>query len=170
MERRDIRSTASRPLLVWLWVWKVILQPSSLSSVMAIGDELFHISPVEAKNALQWECTKEIVSATLISVMKLLLGGDFFYWIFSLFTFQMLSPFPVSPIRETHYPILLPPASMRVYLHLPTHSHLPTLDSPTLGHLSSLHRTKDLSSHWCMTRPSSATCAAGAMCTPWLMA
>jgi hypothetical protein len=52
----------------------------------------------------------------------------------------------------------------------PTHSHLPALDySPTLGHLSNLHRTKDLSSHWCMTRPSSATYAAGAICTPLLM-
>jgi hypothetical protein len=39
-----------------------------------------------------------------------------------------------------------------------------------MGHLSSLHRTKDLSSHWCLTRSSSATYAAGAMCTPWLMA
>ena len=47
---------------------------------------------------------------------------------------------------ETPYPLLYPPppASMRVYLHLPTHSHLPALDSPTLGHLLSLHRTKDL--------------------------
>ena len=59
----------------------------------------------------------------------------------------MLSPFSVHPLRETPYPILPPPASMRVFLHPPTHSHLPTLNSPTLGHLSSLHRTKDLSSH-----------------------
>jgi hypothetical protein len=29
-----------------------------------------------------------------------------------------------------------------------THSHLPILNFPTLGYLSSLHRTKDLSSHW----------------------
>jgi hypothetical protein len=49
----------------------------------------------------------------------------------------------------------------------PTHSHLTALDSPTLGLLLSLHRTKDLSSHWCLTRPSSA---AGAMCIPLLMA
>jgi hypothetical protein len=59
---------------------------------------------------------------------------------------------------------------MRLIFHPPNHSHLPTLHSPTLGHLSSLHRTKDLSFHWCMTRPSSATYAAGAMCTPLLMA
>ena len=35
----------------------------------------------------------------------------------------MLSPFPVSP-PETGYPIPLPPASMRVLPHLPTHSLL----------------------------------------------
>jgi hypothetical protein len=46
---------------------------------------------------------------------------------------------------------------MSVFLRPPPHSHLPALNYPTLGHLSSLHRTKDLSSHWCMTRPSSAT-------------
>ena len=57
----------------------------------------------------------------------------------------MLSPFPVFPLPET--PILPPPASLRVFLHLLTHSHLPTLNSSTLGHLSNLHRTKDLSSH-----------------------
>jgi hypothetical protein len=37
----------------------------------------------------------------------------------------------------------------------------------------SLHKTKNLSSHWCLTRPSSATYAAGAMgpsvCTLWLV-
>jgi hypothetical protein len=47
---------------------------------------------------------------------------------------------------------------MRVFLNPPTHSYLPTLSFPTLEHLSSLHRTKDLSSHWSMTKPSSATC------------
>ena len=47
------------------------------------------------------------------------------------------------PLRETPYPILPPPASMMVFLHSPNHSHLPTLNSPTLR----LHRTKDISSH-----------------------
>jgi hypothetical protein len=69
----------------------------------------------------------------------------FFYWILSLFTFQTLSWFPSLP--ETSHHILPAPASRRVFFHPPTHSHLPALDSPTLGHLSSLHRTKDLSSH-----------------------
>ena len=44
----------------------------------------------------------------------------------------MLSPFLVSP-PETPYPILPPPVSMRVFLHPPTNSHLPTLNSPILG-------------------------------------
>jgi hypothetical protein len=59
---------------------------------------------------------------------------------------------------------------MRVFLHPPTHTHLSALHFTTLGHLSSLHRTKDLFSHQCLTRPSSATYAAGAMCIPLLMA
>jgi hypothetical protein len=60
-------------------------------------------------------------------------------WMFSLFTFQMLSPFLVPP-PEAPYLILLPPCSMRVLLHPPT------LDSSTLGHLANLQRTRDLSS------------------------
>ena len=34
---------------------------------------------------------------------------------------------------------------MRVFLHSPTHSHLPALDSHTLGYITSLQRTKGLS-------------------------
>lgn len=66
----------------------------------------------------------------------------------NLFTFQVLSTYQVSlpPGNTLSHPA--PPASMRVFLHLPTHSHLPALDSPILGHLSSLPRTKNLSSHW----------------------
>ena len=45
-------------------------------------------------------------------------------------------------------------------------SCLLVLNSPTLGHLSNLPRTKDLSSHWCLPRPSSATYSARPMCTP----
>jgi hypothetical protein len=54
----------------------------------------------------------------------------------------------------------------------PAHSHFSILAFPYTW-ASSLHRTKGLSSHWCPTRPSSATYAAGAMgpsmCTLWLM-
>jgi hypothetical protein len=64
----------------------------------------------------------------------------------------------------------LPPGFVRVFLHPSTHSHLLALSSPILGHLLSLHRTKDLSFHWCMARPSSTTYATGVMCTPFLMA
>ena len=56
--------------------------------------------------------------------------GFLFYWIFYLFTFQMLSPFLISP-PETPYPISPIPASIRVCPQLSTHSYLPTL---TLGH------------------------------------
>jgi hypothetical protein len=49
-----------------------------------------------------------------------------FYWIFHLFTFQMLPPFLISP-PEPPYPILPPLASMRVLAHPPTHCHLSTL-------------------------------------------
>ena len=53
----------------------------------------------------------------------------------SLFTFQMLSPFPVSP-PEPLYSIPLPPASMRVLPYPPSHSCLCTLAFPYTGALS----------------------------------
>jgi hypothetical protein len=53
----------------------------------------------------------------------------------------------VFPLPELLYVISLPFASMRVSLHPFTHSLLPTLNYPTLGHLLILHRTKDLSSN-----------------------
>jgi hypothetical protein len=66
-----------------------------------------------------------------------------FYWIFSLFTFQVLSSFHVSP-PQTPYPIPPPPASMRVH----THSHLPAPAFPYTGASNTL-RPKGHSSHWC---------------------
>jgi hypothetical protein len=56
----------------------------------------------------------------------------FFYWIFSLFTFQMLSSYMVSPL-ETSYPIPLSPDSIRVLSHTPIHSSLPALAFPHTG-------------------------------------
>jgi hypothetical protein len=83
----------------------------------------------------------------------------------------MLSPFQVST-PETLYPIPSPPASRRVRFYLPTNPCLPTLAFPYTG-ASNPHRTKGCSIHWCPTRPSSATCAVGAMgpsmCTLWLV-
>ena len=73
----------------------------------------------------------------------------------------MLYPFPVSPL-ETPYPILCLPASMSDFPDPCTHSHLPALAFPYIEALS-LHRTKGFSSHWCLTRPFSATYMAGAM-------
>ena len=54
----------------------------------------------------------------------------------------MLSPFLVSTLQTT-YPISLSFASMRVLLHLPTHSDLTALTCSYAG-TSSLHRTKGL--------------------------
>jgi hypothetical protein len=47
-----------------------------------------------------------------------------FYWLLYLFTFQMLSPFPVS-LPLALYSLLPPPASMRVLPYPPTHPLLP---------------------------------------------
>ena len=118
------------------------------------------------------------ISATFFSVLLFscflvddLIAFLFFFlnWIFYLFTFQMLFPFPISP-SETFYPIPSPPTSMRVY-PLPTQPlPLPHPQFPYIGALS-LHWTKGFSSHRCPTRPSFATYVAGAMhysmCTPY---
>jgi hypothetical protein len=88
-----------------------------------------------------------------------------FYWILSLFTVHVLTPFlgsllPRNTLPHPPFPCFyegVPP---------PTHSYLPALRSLTLGHLLRLHRTKDTPPP-CMTRPSSATYAAGAMCSPF---
>ena len=93
----------------------------------------------------------------------------FFYWIFSLFTFQVLCTFLVpSPTKCLCHPP--PPSSMRVFLYPPNHFHLP----PSISLQWDIYWVfiglrKDLSSHWCLTSPSSATYAAGAMCTPCLI-
>jgi hypothetical protein len=94
----------------------------------------------------------------------------FYYWIFYFSDFKCypFSLFPPPP--EISYLFLPLPASMKVFFYPPT--YLPDLAFPYTG-ASSLHSTKDLSSHWCPTRPSSATYAAEAMgpsmCTPWLV-
>jgi hypothetical protein len=69
----------------------------------------------------------------------------FFIYISNVIPFPCFTP--RSPL--SHPPS---PASMRVFLYLPTHSHIPTLSSSTLGHLWRFHRTKDLSTHRCMAR------------------
>jgi hypothetical protein len=56
-----------------------------------------------------------------------------FYWIFSLFTFQVFSPFQVST-SETLFPNLPPPASTRVFPHSPTPPIFLPWNFPTLEH------------------------------------
>jgi hypothetical protein len=53
------------------------------------------------------------------------------FWIFSLFTLHILSPLPVPLV--TPYTFLPPPASMRVFLHQPTHHCPPCLKFPYTG-------------------------------------
>jgi hypothetical protein len=83
-----------------------------------------------------------------------------FIWLFSLFTFQMLPPFPVPPLKHP-----IPSLSPCFYEGAPppTHPLPPPRPRSPLHWASSLHRSKGLSSHWCPTSPSSATYTAGAM-------
>ena len=87
-----------------------------------------------------------VIYIIVMIMLNFYLREETFYWIFSLFTFQMLSPFSFSPLPETLYTILPPLASLRVFPHLPTNSCLPILTFLYTG-ASSLHRTKGLSSH-----------------------
>jgi hypothetical protein len=94
---------------------------------------------------------------------------SFNFWIFSLFTFQMLSTFPVSYTLETPYPIPSHSVSMRVFPYLPIHSCLPVLAFPYTGSFS-LHRTKGFSAHWWPTRLSCATFVLfGWWFSPWVL-
>jgi hypothetical protein len=87
-----------------------------------------------------------VLSCLVFSFLFFFLFSSLPYsFIFSLFTFQMLSPFTISHL-EMLYPIFLPPASMKVLPHPLTHSCLPTLKFPYTG-TSSLHSTRGLSSH-----------------------
>ena len=83
----------------------------------------------------------------------------------------MFSPFQVSLLEPPH-PIPSFLASMRVHSHPPTHSHLPVLAFP-YTEVSNTLMPKGCSSHWCPTRPSSATYVARAMgrstCILWLV-
>jgi hypothetical protein len=82
----------------------------------------------------------------------------------------MLFSFLVS-LLITPYTILPHPASMRVLLSSPPPPF--PLPCPGIPLQWGTHRAKGLSSHWCNTRPYSATYVAGAMglsmCTLWLV-
>jgi hypothetical protein len=93
-----------------------------------------------------------------------------FYWIFYIFTFQMLFHFCFpSKTPQSHAP---PPASMRVFPLTRSNSQLNTLAFPYTG-AKGLLRTKGHSSYWCQPTLSSATYATGAMghsmCMLWLV-
>ena len=81
-------------------------------------------------------------------------------------------PFP-SFLSGTPSPIPPSPASMRMLPLPPTQPLPPHCPSIPLHWELSLHKTKDLSSYWCQTMPSSATYAARAMglsmCTLWFV-
>jgi hypothetical protein len=79
----------------------------------------------------------------------------------------MFSLFPVS-IPQALYPFSLPPASMRLLHHLPTHSCLSTLTFLYPGS-SNLHKSKGLHPQWCQTRQSSATYPARDKGTPCIL-
>jgi len=90
--------------------------------------------------------------------------SSLFYWMFSLSTFQMLSPFLVSH-SEIPYPMELPPGGCS--------PSLPPVSwpSPTLGHPALIGPKASPTTD--AQRPSSATYVAGAMghsvCTLWLV-
>jgi hypothetical protein len=84
------------------------------------------------------------INATRILVPDHLLFIYLFYWLFYLFTFQMLSPGRItSPVI-----VIPPPASMRVLPHPPIHSHLTVL-AFTYTAVLSLHRMKGIPSCGC---------------------
>jgi hypothetical protein len=72
-----------------------------------------------------------------------------FVWFYLFLIYiSSVSSYRVSPSLKppipSPLPLLLGGCS---YIHPSTYSHLPTLNSPTLGHQSSLQRVQDLSSH-----------------------
>ena len=65
---------------------------------------------------ITWHCFSLCPSYCILTLsckMSISIFCNIFYWIFSLFTFQMLSPFPVSPL-EPPDPRFPPPASKGV--------------------------------------------------------
>ena len=98
-------------------------------------------------------------------------GGGYFYWIFSLFTFQLFSPFQIS-LLETPYPIPLPlPLWGCSSTHPPTLLFLPwyspplgyqTPSGPTAPPLTDIQQDHPLPHMWARVMDPS-------MCTLWLV-
>ena len=105
-----------------------------------------------------------MISFYLLFIFYYIFNTCNFYWIFYLLTFQILSPFSVSPL-ETSFPTSLP---FRLWGCSP-----PTTMAITYAGAWCLHRHKGFSSFWCQARLSSTTYAAWVMgpstCTLWLM-
>jgi hypothetical protein len=92
----------------------------------------------EWKSNPQWDSPSHALGQLIIGFVCLFVCFKNFYgfsliylFIFNLFIFQVLSPYPVFSLLETPYPIPRPPASMRVFLH-PTHPPTPT-SSPSIS-------------------------------------
>ena len=101
-----------------------------------------------------------LMNIYLFSLFVLIFVYLFFYWKFSLHKFQILSPFPVFPLKTKQKnnnkkktkqnktkqnkkkpcPIFPHPASLRVLPPTPNHSQLPILAYPYTRALT-LHRT-----------------------------
>jgi hypothetical protein len=81
----------------------------------------------------------------------------FYYIIIRYFLYLHFKCYPLS-----WFPLQKPLSSSPPPAHQPTYSCFPLMACPYTG-VSSLLKTKGLSSHWCLTRPSSATYTAGAM-------
>ena len=85
----------------------------------------------------------------------------YFYWVF----IYIPNVIPFLSLPANPLPSPLPPTSMRVLSHPPTHSHLTTLAFPNTG-TKSHHRTNGLSSQLFQIKPSSVAYTAGAIQTP----
>jgi hypothetical protein len=80
--------------------------------------------------------------STFLVIIIIIKSSKIFFFSIGYCLYLHFKCYPLSRFPPSH--ILSPPASKRVFLHSPTHSHLPAWDSPILGLLSNLHRTKDI--------------------------
>jgi hypothetical protein len=147
-----VGSVGSKPSYSYLFPIMLEWTPLETTLIYYLNDPLYDSTKKDVSWGIEY----------LLSLFFVL-----FYWIFSLFTFQMLSLFQVSPLSRS--PLLYPHplASIRVFYHQHTHSCFPTLAYLYTG-LLSLHRTNGLSFDWSLTRPFSATYGSGAMgCSMW---
>jgi hypothetical protein len=101
----------------------------------------------------------------------ILLSNPFFCNILkNLFTFQILSPFLISPL-QTPIPSIHYSSSMRVLPHPPTHSCLTTLAFLYTVRKQLFHRTRGLPSYWYLIAPLALplTLFSGSLClVRWL--